>query len=570
MDSVPYTERRNVLTMNVDGDTVEGIVDLLHECNLEVFNGYENHKGLSDDEFLNKLDRFVTLVRATLENEKGIIIISGCGTSGRIGFLASTFFNQLCLERNLPEKYRYIIAGGNSALVTSIEASEDDPVIGAVELKQISEPFEHVLYIGITCGISAPFVGGQLEYCLDNPKKFTPVLIGFNPVSMARRIHVPKWPNGKTFYDIAVRMETTTGVLVLNPIIGPEPISGSSRMKGGTATKVMLDIAFYLASTNNTTKVRDVIEEFKATIDRMKNTRMDLATVVQQAGDCNRTIIIYFSLLNNTYIRYVGSSTFGIWGMIDASECVPTYNSSYDDIRGFMTNDYFKKNLNLEPANSFVSPALHESTPDDLWKLFENLPPSSLVIFIDSEYHLQKALVDKLQQKKHRIVWIKLLSTESLEPNSNVQMIDLSKCITSSDMTLRYCLAETILKLSLNTISTGAHILKGKVYQNIMIDVRVSNIKLFHRAIDIIKLLTGVDRQTAEKCLIQSIHQTNDELNNQTIEQHIKAVAKNHDHIVPIALLMCLSNCSYTQAKLQIDKCPRIRDICMGTNRLST
>ncbi|CAF5132958.1 unnamed protein product, partial [Rotaria sp. Silwood1] len=172
-----------------------------------------------------------------------------------------------------------------SALVTSIEASEDDPVIGAVELKHISEPFEHVLYIGITCGISAPFVGGQLEYCLDNPKKFTPVLIGFNPVSMARRIHVPKWPNGKTFYDIAVRMETTTGALVLNPIIGPEPISGSSRMKGGTATKVMLDIAFYLASTNNTAKVRDVIEEFKATIDRMKNTQMDLATVVQQAGD---------------------------------------------------------------------------------------------------------------------------------------------------------------------------------------------------------------------------------------------------------------------------------------------
>ncbi len=46
-------------------------------------------------------------------------------------------------------------------------------------------------------------------------------------------------------------------------------------------------------------------------------------------------------------------------------------------------------------------------------------------------------------------------------------------CITSSDMTMRYCLAEVILKLGLNTISTGAHILKGKVYQNIMIDVRV-------------------------------------------------------------------------------------------------
>ncbi|CAF2895389.1 unnamed protein product [Rotaria sp. Silwood2] len=285
MDSVPYTERRNALTMNIDTDTVEGIVDLLHECNREVFDGYENHKGLLDDEFLNKLDRLVTLVRATLQNEKGVIVISGCGTSGRIGYLASTFFNQLCLERNLPKKYRYIIAAGNSALVTSVEATEDNPVAGATELKQVSEPFEHVLFIGITCGISAPFVGGQLEYCLDNPQKFTPVLIGFNPVSMARRILVPKWPDGKTFYDIALRMETTSGALVLNPIIGPEPIAGSSRMKSGTATKVMLDTAFYLASTSNTVKARDVIEEFKATIDRMKIERMDLATVVEQAGD---------------------------------------------------------------------------------------------------------------------------------------------------------------------------------------------------------------------------------------------------------------------------------------------
>jgi len=54
-----------------------------------------------------------------------------------------------------------------------------------------------------------------------------------------------------------------------------------------------------------------------------------------------------------------------------------------------------------------------------------------------------------------------------------VQIIDFSKCIVSTDTTLQYCLAEIILKLGLNTISTGAHILIGKVYQNIMIDVRV-------------------------------------------------------------------------------------------------
>ena len=102
---------------------------------------------------------------------------------------------------------------------------------------------------------------------------------------MARRIRVSKWSNGRTFYDIASRMETTSGVLVINPIIGPEPISGSSRMKGGTATKVILDTVFYLASTTNTTKASEVIELFKNAVNKMEIAGQDLATVVEQAGE---------------------------------------------------------------------------------------------------------------------------------------------------------------------------------------------------------------------------------------------------------------------------------------------
>lgn len=44
----------------------------------------------------------------------------------------------------------------------------------------------HVLFIGITCGMSASFVAGQLDYCLQNLDRFTPVLIGFNPSYLAR------------------------------------------------------------------------------------------------------------------------------------------------------------------------------------------------------------------------------------------------------------------------------------------------------------------------------------------------------------------------------------------------
>ena len=172
-----------------------------------------------------------------------------------------------------------------SALVASIEATEDDPVAGAAELQRVTESFERVLFIGITCGLSAPFVGGQLEYCLDHPEKFTPVLMGYNPVSMARKIQVPKWSNQRTFFDIATRMEATAGAIILNPIVGPEPISGSSRMKSGTATKVMLDAVFLLAAVGHGTNARALIEEFRDSVNRMDSIKKDLADVVQQAGN---------------------------------------------------------------------------------------------------------------------------------------------------------------------------------------------------------------------------------------------------------------------------------------------
>ena len=43
-----------------------------------------------------------------------------------------------------------------------------------------------VLFVGITCGLSAPFVAGQLDHCLSNLGTFTPILVGFNPTSFAR------------------------------------------------------------------------------------------------------------------------------------------------------------------------------------------------------------------------------------------------------------------------------------------------------------------------------------------------------------------------------------------------
>ncbi|CAF0741902.1 unnamed protein product [Didymodactylos carnosus] len=413
---IPFTERPHDLTTNIDAETPEGIVQSLHKCNLEVFDGYQEYK-----------------------TENSAIIISGCGTSGRIGFLATATFNQLCEKQTKSPKYKYIIAGGNRALVSSVEATEDSPNEGVRTLTQIADSYDKVLFIGITCGLAAPFVAGQLDYCMKMKEKFTPVLIGFNHVEMARKIRVTEWE--KTFYDVAIELQEAE-------TRSEEPIAGSSRMKSGTATKIILDIAFITAHAsleNRHLKPSKLIADLRNVVNKMHENSTNLANTVRRAGE------------------------------------------------SYSKDSYFKDNLN----------------PED-------------------------------------------------NTNENVQLIDFKlntivENVSVLDKTIQKCFAETILKLALNTISTGAYILKGKVYQNIMIDLKVSNIKLFYRAVEIIKNLAQVDTSTATKCLISSIHGLDDLNKDEWLNKPV----------VPIALLMALTSRTYSDAKQEIDKCPKIRNICV-------
>ncbi len=108
------------------------------------------------------------------------------------------------------------------------------------------------------------------------------------------------------------------------------------------------------------------------------------------------------------------------------------------------------------------------------------------------------------------------------------------------DPTLGAAPREVALKLTLNAITTGAHVLAGKVYGNRMIDLRISNNKLFHRTISIISDLIGVSAEEALEALLKSIFQT-DELTEAEREAPISAcieAAKNVEKVVPKALLI--------------------------------
>ena len=140
---------------------------------------------------------------------------------GEDRFFLAQKFSKLAKEQGLSASYEYLIAGGDIALFMSQEAPEDDWRKGQEDLARVSSNKTRVLYIGITCGLSAPYVAGQLDYCMNHPDVFIPVLLGFNPVSQARRNVIEGW--SKSFYDVACALqgkESMVGMPFLSAYLG--------------------------------------------------------------------------------------------------------------------------------------------------------------------------------------------------------------------------------------------------------------------------------------------------------------------------------------------------------------
>ncbi|XP_052777474.1 glucokinase regulatory protein-like isoform X2 [Mya arenaria] len=538
MSVTPITEASNLISEGIDVEQPTGIVSILQKCDAEIFEGYEDYKSLLHDDTVQ-----------TLEN-----------IAGHIQDILERTFNELQDFRRQPELFRYCLAGGDKALFTSQEAPEDDPNAGIEALKRASEGKTKVVYIGITCGLSAPYVAGQLDFCLDHPDRFIPVLLGFNPEKLARNNPIDKWD--KTFMQVVnrlkERMDSGTTAYILNPVVGPEPITGSSRMKGGTATKVLLETVCLKAlfdathSTENMS-VRSMIECYRAVCDAVYSKRDALAQVVNMAGE---------GLRSGGCIYYLGVDSLAIMGLIDASECPPTYGSSLDDVRGFVGAGYASlKNMegDISPYGRHFRISLDNF--DDILLTEKDI---AIVINAGTEESVLTHIRGK-QCKKF------LLTFEHFQAKSDifdhVFRIDMPLNVLNeligqeTTTTANQMFREIAVKWCLNAITTGAHILKGKVYKNIMIDVKVSNNKLYHRAAGILQRLGKLDHDTALEYLLRSIYDTDhvtDHIRDLPIAQHI-LTATPRSKIVPVALVAAVTGSSVEEARKRLDEQPVIR-----------
>lgn len=202
------TELRNPLSLRLDKLSIEKSVDLF----------------LAEDA---KLPMAVLAEKAKIAKVIGWIVKSfqtggrlfylGAGTSGRLGILDASECPPTF--RTPPELVQGIIAGGQQAIWRAIEGAEDDPVQGAdaVAFREIG-PKDVV--VGIAASGRTPFVWGALDEAKRRGART--VLVCFNP-------HVVTERKGRADVIIA-------------PATGPELLTGSTRLKSGTATKLILNL----------------------------------------------------------------------------------------------------------------------------------------------------------------------------------------------------------------------------------------------------------------------------------------------------------------------------------------
>ncbi len=122
-------------------------------------------------------------------------------------------------------------------------------------------------------------------------------------------------------------------------------------------------------------------------------------------------------------------------------------------------------------------------------------------------------------------------------------------------------------KLFLNLLSTGAHVLAGKVYGNRMVDVRISNSKLFERALRIVEDISGAGREKALEALVGAVHGTDRpprELLEAPPEVHVRAAA-SRERVVPLAVLVAARGLSLDRARALLEEKPILREALEAT-----
>jgi len=202
---LPTTEKRNRASENIDKLSTKQIVNLINVEDALVPAAVARQS--------KKIAAAIDLIVSRFK-KGGRLFHVGAGTSGRLGVLDASECPPTFGVR--PSLVQGIIAGGRRALVRAIEGAEDYAQDGAASIKNKHVRANDVVVGLAACGMT-PFVHGALKQARQIGA--VTIFVTCAPEAVG---HIPA--------DV-----------IINPVVGPEVITGSTRMKAGTATKLVLN-----------------------------------------------------------------------------------------------------------------------------------------------------------------------------------------------------------------------------------------------------------------------------------------------------------------------------------------
>lgn len=214
----------------------------------------------------------------------GRLIYMGAGTSGRLGILDAS---ECPPTFGTPaEQVVGLIAGGHKAILKAVENAEDNRELAVSDLKALNFSEKDVL-VGIAASGRTPYVLGGMEYALSLGA--TVAAVSCNPDSEMSRL----------------------AGIAITPVVGPEVITGSSRMKAGTAQKLILNMITTGAMIRSGKVYGNLMADVEATnaklVERQKRivmaaTECDRATAEQALaacdGHCKTAIVMILAQLS--------------------------------------------------------------------------------------------------------------------------------------------------------------------------------------------------------------------------------------------------------------------------------
>ena len=240
------TEQQNPQSSQIDSMSINDI--------LKTINREDQNIAIAVQATLPDIGKTVELTVNSIQ-KGGRVFYVGAGTSGRLGVLdASEIPPTFSAPKGL---FIGVIAGGENALRNSIEGAEDRPEEAIIDLGQY-DLNENDTLVGISCSGAANYVVSALDHAKANGAKTVYLVTNPDPFKI-------------TEVDV-----------IINAVTGPEVVTGSTRMKAGTATKLILN----MISTATMIKLGKVYRNLMVDLMAVNDKLVDRGTrIIEQLTD---------------------------------------------------------------------------------------------------------------------------------------------------------------------------------------------------------------------------------------------------------------------------------------------